>query len=280
MKRTGLIIFFIFFTVQLKAQRAIIFKYKYLPNHNYVSTVLINNNGVLNFKGSPENLATLKAEGAENPMTIGGATSMEFSIKTGAYKGLTFPVTITYNSLVNKQYIGDKELPLPKSELINKSIYGHSDNTGRLNVDSIDAKSKKDSLLQVVSGIFKSVNKQITFPEKGLVVGDLFTQNMPLNIPIMGGNVPVENTITYKLTEIKGDVGYFDVSQKASFNMTTSQGPLKITGEGKGKMIFSVKDSFPTHYDSDIVLHYGMEIANLDVDGEVKIVATYDTKIN
>jgi hypothetical protein len=280
MKKIGLLTSLLLLVLQLQAQKQVVFKYKYLPNHNYVSTVVSNNNGLLNFKGSPEDLEKLKAEGAQNPMTIAGATDMEFSIKTGSYKNGAFPMIMTYNSLVNKQFLNDKELPLPKSELINKNIYGHSDSTGRLNVDSISTKSNKDSLLQVMSGILKSINKQIIFPEKGLVIGDSFTQDMPLSIPIMGSNVPVAMNIIYKLTDIKAGVGYFDVAQKASFTMNSPQGPVNIKGDGNGKLHFSIKDNFPTHYDSIIILNYDMTISNIAVDGQVKIAATYDTKIN
>jgi hypothetical protein len=282
MKRIVLLSLFTLVFTQLKAQQTIVFKFKYLPNHNYASNITMHNNIELNFRGTEEELEKLKGEGVHNPMAIVGATSMDYNVKTSSYnKGQIFPVLISYTNVVNKQLMDGKELPLPKNDLIGRNIYGHSDLSGALSVDSVSGKSNnKDSLVNIVATILKTINKQIKFPEKGIKIGELFTQDMPMNLPIMGNSVPVAMKITYKLTDVKDGIGYFDVGQTTTFSMTTERGPLDIKGKGTGKLQFSIKDSFPVHYESNTELNYNMVISNFTVDGLAKISTVFDTKIN
>jgi len=263
------------------AQEAIKFRIKYIPNHNYATNVVINNDVKLNFKGAQADLDKIKAQGIQNPLVITGATKMTYHAKTGSLNSLgAFPVTISYDSITNKQLFNGKELTLPKSEIENARVFAHSGGDGILNVDSIGGRASNDTLKKEMSGIINMVSRQIKFPENELKVGDSFAQDLPMNIPMMGSNMSVSVKVIYTLTGLKEDMAYFDISQSATFNVNIQQGSVDMKGNGTGKLIFSVKNSFPVSYISTLTLNYNMNMSSVTADGIAKINASYQTMIN
>ena len=174
-----------------------------------------------------------------------------------------------------------KLMPAKPNEIQEKKIFAHSDAGGKLKIDSIaGASSNKDSVIKVIASIMENFNREIKFPENGMKIGDSFTQDLPMNLPIMGSTVRVAMNLIYKLTGTKDDIAYFDVDQTAAFNLPTQYGPVNIKGAGNGKMEFSIKKSFPIKYDSNSELTYTMEIENLSIGGLIKINTVLTTKVD
>jgi hypothetical protein len=281
MKKLYLLGLLSLFVGQLKAQQTVQFVFKYLPNTNYTSSVVAQTSGEINFKGSEEDLKKLKASGANEKMTLTGTMQMAYTIKSGSYKtDKVFPVLLTYNSINNKQLLDGKEMPTRPNVFVNKSIFAHSDAGGKLKIDSVsNSANNADSVIKVVAAVIDNFNRQINFPEKGMKIGDTFTQDLPMNLPVMGSNVAVAMTLTYNLTAIKNDIGYFDVSQTAAFTFPTTYGAVDIKGTGNGKLEFSVKKSFPIKYESLSEITYAMKIENLEVAGLAKVNTVLTTNI-
>ena len=280
MKKLIYIIFLMFF-FKVNAQDSLVFKMKYLPDHKYKSVFEMHNNIALNLKGSKVEIDKLKAEGIQSPMGIVGETSTEYTIETGATtKSGIFPATIIYESIISKQFLNNKELSLPKNSLSGKKIYAHSNGNDMLSIDSISDNKDNDNLLSSVSTMFKRINKKINFPEKKIKIGESFTQEIPMTLPLIGNNATTMVKVIYKLIEIKDEQGVFDIVQSANINMNTQQGDVNITGNGTGKLIFSIKNKFPVQYETDIILNFTLNLNGTTADGSGKISADFNTEIN
>lgn len=263
------------------AQESIVFKMNYLPEHRYNSIIEMHNNVEVNFKGPKEEQDKLKAEGVQSPMTVAGATSTEYTIQTGvATEEKKFPATIIYSNIISTQFLNNKELSLPESTIGGKKIYAHSDSNDMLHIDSIGGKEGNDSLLSSVSAVFNNVNMQMNFPEKNLKVGESFTQDAPMNLPLFGSNMTATVKVVYTLTKIKDGNGLFDVVQTSNIKANIMQGDINMIVEGTGKLIFSIKNKFPIQYSTDTTLKFTLDMNGIIAEGMGKMSTVHNTEIN
>jgi hypothetical protein len=110
-------------------------------------------------------------------------------------------------------------------------------------------------------------------------IGDAFTQEEPLtllDIPGINLNKDYTMKVTYKLTAIKDNMAYFDIS--SVFNMdinTQATNGHKVTGKGRGsgtgKMVFNIAKDFPESVTNDKTYTLGLESTLTKVDVNVKM---------
>lgn len=130
------------------------------------------------------------------------------------------------------------------------------------------------------------VNKMmdgVKFPDKPMTVGESFTQDMPFPIPMLGADSKIAIKCIYKLTDVKGNLAYFDVALTFDMNLDkTSAGnnlSLKGTGRGNGKMIYAIDKNFAVGNKSNLDMQMDIQVANkMNMHADMK--ATYDNKID
>jgi hypothetical protein len=128
------------------AQQGIVFKMKYLPNHNYNATTNMTMKVNLNLSGDNNLAASINPGGG--PLDIDMAMSMDGTIKTGA-KGAnnSFPIAIGYKMGQMNMTMNGKKIDVPIPAL--------TSNTTRLSQKSNFRKSYK-ILFGFVSFVFLS----------------------------------------------------------------------------------------------------------------------------
>src|SRR5471030_2255440 len=97
MKKLCLYALLCLFFTQLKAQDGVVFKIKYLPNHNYQMAVNMGIKFNVTVSGDQKILDMLSAQGITQPVIADIALGLGGSMKTGAAgSDGTFPLSIDY----------------------------------------------------------------------------------------------------------------------------------------------------------------------------------------
>ena len=263
------------------AQKGIIFKMKYLPNRSYNAITNMAMKVTLNLSGDNNLAASINPGGG--PVNLDMTMNMDGTIKTGA-KGAdnTFPITIGYKmGQMNMTMNGKKtDVPLPALTSKMTPIYGHVDESGKLRADSIGGTAIKDTSEKSITAMMNAIQSAVKFPDKPLKVGDTFTQEMPFNLPISGIGMAMNAKVIYKLVSINAGKAYFDVEQTMDIKIPIKGDDLVITGAGNGKMVYSIKDSFPTDYKTDLMLKAKGKVTTLTIDGTAQFGMDFKYTIN
>jgi hypothetical protein len=222
------------------------------PETKYITQTKQFNNGTVQYIASEDILQRLKERGVPNPMPIETEMAFKTILKTGKLKkdGF-FPLTLLF---VDKGEIL-KELP---DDMV---IYGRGTN-GKLPVlDSISsakmAMNEKSMLLNQMQSIFT----QLSIPEKTVKVGESFSFDMPLSIPMAGKNIEMVIKCTYNLKKVTGDIAEFDITTEYFLKDKMESSETEIKGNGKGKLLYNRKLNINENYEvhSDIEMSITMD---------------------
>jgi hypothetical protein len=271
---------------QLRAQDGVVYKIKYLPNHEYKMAIKMGMKLNATIKGDQSIIDKLTAEGITQPVTVDFQFAVDADTKTGAQTAdnmipLNMDVKIV-NISVNAN---GNQAPIPAT-IAGKDvkIVGRAGLDGlSMIIDSVAGKKTDDSTQKNMKQMMNLFQRQIKFPEKGLKVGESFTQTMPFNIP-MGKNtsntVHMDYSITYKLTSVTDGKAYFDVVPNFTMNFDIQKVAITMSGTGLGKMVYSIKDNFPISNDGNFSMTIKVTSDKLNVDGAAVITTSSKTDIN
>jgi len=271
--------------VQLKAQQGIVFKVKYLPNHNYKVGFKVGIKLNATITGDPALMDNLSKSGFTSPIAVNMDMAMDGSTTTGALAAdKSFPLNMSYMISNLSVEANGKQAPIPpKITEMNLKMTGHVNSEGQIQIDSAMGKKVSDTAQKKMQQTMNLFQKQIQFPDKPLKPGDSFTQTMPLNLP-MGGNssnnVQMNYSITYKLISISDGKAFFDVVPNFNMNFSIKDVTIAMSATGLGKMIYSIKDNFPVSSDGNFTMKLKVSSAKINVDGTALVTTNYTTVIN
>jgi hypothetical protein len=251
-----------------EAQKGVVFKMKFLPDHDYNGTVNITINCNVNLSGDNDVLDKIKAQGITIPVVANVAMKMAGDTKTGARgsNGI-FPVTMSYKIDQLAVNLSGKDIPVPiPATATAMNIYGHVGADGKLIADSLGGNKMKDTAQQKISQMMNSLQQRIVFPDRPLHIGDTFTQDMPLGIPMVGDKMKMDAKTIYKLVNISNGSAFFDVTQSMNMAIPVKNETLTLTGSGSGKMIYDIKNSFPIDFKSNMTLKFAGSIEKVAID--------------
>lgn len=259
-KITALLLLFI--AVKASAQQTVLFKMKYMPQRTY--GILMNMKAEIHadLSGNQEIIDKLKEKGITMPLVADIGFNTTGTTKTGVLGAdNSFPLTMSFQIGQPNITLNGKSTPIPIPQKPAEIVYAHVLADGILKGDSISGK-KADSSGKAALQLMNTVQKNIKFPDHPIKVGESFTQEIPFNMPNMG-NSSVDSKAVYTLVSITDGKAYFDISQTINMKMNIQQAQVTIAGSGSGKMVYSIKDSFPISYNT---------IINMNVDGAVSTV--------
>jgi hypothetical protein len=271
---------------QLKAQDAVSFRIKYLPNHTYETSGSVGLNFNVNLNGNPQMQEQLKKQGITQPLAIVGNLDKSFSITTGAIKAdQSFPLVINTKGGSVNLTVNGKPIPAPPKMGNDTKMYGHVDGDGHLEMDSIAGKpmmgkAMTDSNAKKASQMMANFQQMIKFPDRPMKIGDTFTQGMPINIPMGGNNTAIDVKITYKLTRIADGNAYFDLDEHIDLDLMVKKATVKVTGNGKGTMVYAMKDNFPSSNNNAIQMKIEAKMDAMQVSGSGSLTNENKTAIN
>ncbi|MGZ3766697.1 MAG: hypothetical protein ACXVA2_18680 [Mucilaginibacter sp.] len=284
MKKICLLLILCISFAQLKAQDGVVFKIKYLPNHNYQMSVKMGMKITGTVSGDTAIINKLKAEGITQPVSLNMDLGAGGTIKTGAMEtGNTFPMNLDFSFNNLDIDIDGKQIPMPAKVTETKvKMSAHVSQDVRIMIDSVMGKKVDDNSQKDMHQMMDMVQKQIKFPDKAMKPGDTFTQSMPLNLPVKGTGANMQMTagVTYKLVSISDGKAYFDLVPNLDMNMTVKGFTLNMSGTGGGKLVYSIKDNFPISKEVTFDMKIKVTSSKFNVDGRASVTSSVTTSIN
>jgi hypothetical protein len=284
MKKFFLTAFICLGFTQLWAQRGVVFKIKYLPNRAYQSNISVDMKANATVTGDQQIIDKLKEQGITQPVNANLSMALAGIMKTGALgANQSMPVNMDYKINNISVSANGNQVPIPpKATEKDIKMAGHISQDWKITLDSADGKAVADTAKQKMQQMMNILQKQIQFPDKPLKPGDTFTQGTPMNIPIGkdSSSLKINAGVTYKLLRIADGKAYFDLIPNFSLNVQVKNFSVDLSGTGTGKMVYSIKDSFPLSKEGTINMKIKVISPKINVDGTAVVTSKYDCVIN
>lgn len=268
----------------LKAQTGIVFKIKYLPEHSYKSTTVIDMNMEMDFSGDEKKLEELKAGGILSHTIMTNSTSTGINIQTGKVgKEDVFPLVMRYTETVSKNSVNGEETGSTTNPLHGRTVYGKCTTSGQIQIDSLSGETVNENVKTHLLATLSKMINAVHFPEKPLSIGEIFTQDVPLNLPLGGKDIQVVVKIIYKLIAVDNNIAYFDLNQSVVFDLSTQENNVGMTGKGNGngdgKLVYNIDQKFPTTIKSNLSFDYELMFENITLKGKTNASSIYQVEI-
>lgn len=236
-----------------------LFKIQYSPETKYEQTIDQTNHLEMRYSGDPEFTTMLKNKGIQNPKITDNHSVIESVFKTGKLTPkMDFPLTIEFLKTTNS----DNKIAIPNGTIIyGKGTLGNMPTLDSIVSNGLNEEFKK-SILQTMQATFAQIN----IPERIVKVGEIFSIDSPLSIPMANAQLDMTITTTYKLISIKNNVADFDISQVYTMKTEANKIPMNATGSGKGKLLYDVIQNFNLKYQMDMEMSTNMKIEKMELD--------------
>jgi hypothetical protein len=219
----------------------LIMKVQYQPESKYLISTIRGTETVITYSGQEIAMQKLKSMNIKNPAISKVKTRNDTELVTGArLKDKSYPATLIYKK--TNSLDGQNEIPV--GTFVYGSIKnGHLPNFHAIASDLLDF-DQKSQLMKMVSNTFE----QFDFPEKQLKIGDQFSMDRPVSLPMEGSAIETVITTTYKLLGIKNGTAQFSINQTYLMSPKMMDNSFKGNGKGNGELTYSIKDSIVTDY--------------------------------
>lgn len=259
MKKTILlIIVLIKFSCFCQSQKEVDFKIHYQPNTQYDQTLEQISKTEIKYSGSKDFLENLKNKGVDNPTLSNIESEIKTIIKTGKQEGENFPLTIEYANGINS----DGKKIIPDGTL----IYGHGSNNNLPILDSIVGPGLEDDFRKSFLKTMQSTFSQLSFPERRVKIGDSFSSEMPLSIPIAGITIEMTITTKYKLLNIQNGIAEFDIASVYKVKSNITGYTIKADGKSQGNLFYDVEQYNMTKYETKTKMKMQLKLDNVTLN--------------
>lgn len=247
------------FSIITYSQDSLLFKIKYLPERTYNQSIEQTSNTELKYFGSDEFLEKIKNKGIQNPTITSKESLMECVIRTGILTDKSiFPLTMEFVKITGS----DEKQAMPDGTILYGNVLGDNMPT----FDSISMTGIDDEVKNSVLQSMQSMYSQLNFPEKKLKVGDEFTRESPLSIPISDVTVELAITTKYKLKSILDGIASFDISQIYTMESTITKYVITANGNGEGQLLYDVQNNFYLKYQLDNNLEMNTKLESFELN--------------
>jgi hypothetical protein len=261
------------------AQSSIKCQIKYLPDQQYNIETKNITQMVMDVLVDDATKQQLKASGVNFPMTMDMNQDMTALLKTGKLNDKKeVPITMEYTQFKSIQKMGGNELPSQPNPAQGMKIIGWGDSQGKFRVENIEGTGVTEQTRKIIVSMVDQVGTNIAFPQTPLKVGDEFTQEVPLSIPVQGGAEMKMKVITvYKLKSFDSNNAFFDSVITMTLDMTVEKGTMGAEGGGKGTLVYDVKKNFVSGSSTKIDMVMKIKAGAMDMD--IKSSTQSDVKV-
>lgn len=114
------------------------------------------------------------------------------------------------------------------------------------------------AFLQAIQNNFS----RLALPEKRLNIGEQFTVESTLTIPMEKSHVEIAVSTIYKLASVTNGLANFDITQNYEMNQLRMDNSFTGTGGGSGKLIYSAEKNMVTSFEMKSRLEINKKLEN------------------
>jgi len=249
-----------FFSCNKPKPEGLILKIRYQPERVYKISTIRGTETVITYSGQEIAMRKLKSMKIKNPTISKVKTKTHMELVTDkSSTDKSFPVSLTYKKTMSL----DGKNEIPEGTIVQGKITGESMLTFNKVISEALDFDEKSQLLQMVRSTFG----QFDFPEKRLKIGDQFSTDRPVTIPMEGSVIETVVTTTYKLREIKNNTAQFELSQSYLMTPKIMDNSFKGSGSGKGELSYDIGNSLVTDYSikTELVMNKKLDYFEFDL---------------
>jgi hypothetical protein len=261
------------------AQEKYDFQIKYSPNSIYSSKMETNGDVLVDVNVDEETKAKLAKAGQIFPMKMNMQQLIEASMKTLKINAEgKIPFSITYDKIDFKQQLNGKDIRQSEGQnaLLDVVLNGNIIGVNELEVTNIAGLDSNMTLKNSLETSFSKMYEMVKFPNNRVGVGESFTQEIPMNIPVAGKQIEVMIKTLYKLRYVKKDQAFFVITQEVKMKTKYDGISLNASGSGDGAMIFDMVSNNFVAYRTDSKIKINMDVPS--PDGTIKMIMDMDVE--
>jgi hypothetical protein len=233
----------------------LLFSIKIKSGQKYTIETLRTSDMEVKYVGGEKALNKLRSMGIKNPNVLSRKIQTESVLTTENILDKTYiPVKLE----IIRSNSSDGRLEIPEGIVANgESKGGEMPGFSSIQSGKRDGRNE-ESLLESIQNIFSQLN----LPEKNLKVGEQFTTESTLTIPMEKSHVEIAVTTTYKLVSVTNDQAGFDILQNYAMNQMRMDNSFNGTGGGKGKLTYDVGKSMVSFFEMNSNLEMNKKLEN------------------
>lgn len=263
-------------------QKEAVFKVQFSPKTKYEALMTSTSTSTIDFEADEETLKEVKASGITLPIIVKGEQKFTTTTETGAKdKNNTFPITTLYHIMAVSQSVNGEHRPTERSPLAGVKTLGRIMEGGKITIDSLAGRELSDEFKSQIMQMTEEMLGQVKFPDHPLKVGDKFTQETPLSIPIANfRTIEVMITTEYELKSMADKKALFDIIQKMTLSDKMEHGDIEATGSGTGAAVYNLNKNFLTSYNSDLIMDFAITTEQIKVLAKIETNTSQHTQIS
>ena len=219
----------------------LILKVQFQPEKTYSISTIRGTETVISYSGEDIAMRKLKSMNVKNPTISKVRTKTDTELATGkSSEDKSCPVSLTYKKVISL----DGKNEITEGTVIQGEIEGEGLPTFNKVVSEKLDFNQKSQLLQTVQNTFG----QFDFPEQRLKIGDQFSIDRPVSMPMEGSTIEIVVTTNYKLLTIKNTLAQFELIQTYLMTPKTMDNSFTGKGSGKGQLSYDIENCLITDY--------------------------------
>lgn len=227
----------VFFSLwQVQAADSVVLDVKHMPNSVYRTETKTSLTNEFNLKASKETIEQFEASGVKLPLKVMQEQTITNTLKTSGVKGngdMPFSGTIETAAKVESS-----AKPGAQSSQKHFEVSG-AYKGGALTIEHVKGEGVTPEIEGAVKQALTKVMESVTYPKDPIKVGNSFSQDVPVSIPMQGA-APVEMVMStrYTLKSIKDKKAHFDIQQEYALAPGSKQSNVTLSGSGSGTMVY------------------------------------------
>lgn len=231
------------------------FSVKIKPEQQYNITTQNSYSTEVRYEGKEKAMNKLRSMGIKNPNKMSRHSQSEMILRTEKLLDNTFiPVKLELVKNSGTDAISN----LVQGIIVN----GESKNGGVPQFTSIatekPAQIDEELFLQGIQNNFARLN----LPENRLNIGDQFTVESTVTIPMEKSHVEIAVSTIYKLISVEGDIANFEISQNYQMNQLRMDNSFAGVGEGSGKLMYNATKNMINSFEMKSRLEINKKLEN------------------
>ncbi len=232
----------------------LLFSVKIKPEQKYTIVTKNAYETEVRYEGKEKAMNKLRSMGVKNPNILSRESQSEMVLTTEKLLDNYIPVKLEIAKSTGTN--GQSEI----SQGIN--VNGESRNGNMPEFSSIASGKSPMIDEKVFLQSLQSNFSRLTLPEKRMNIGEQFTVESTLTIPMEKSHVEIAVSTIYKLESVANGLANFDISQDYQMSQLRMDNSFAGVGEGSGKLIYSVADNMVTSFEMKSRLEINKKLEN------------------
>ncbi len=232
----------------------LLFSVKIKPECKYILSTKNSYETEVRYEGKEKAMNKLRSMGIKNPNVMSRQSRSEMILRTEKLLDNYIPVKLE----IAKSTGSDGQPDISQGISVNgETVNGNMPQFSSI-VSAKPATIDEKVFLQGIQNNFS----RLTLPEKRLNIGEQFTVESALTIPMEKSHVEITVSTIYKLVRVTNGLANFDITQNYEMTQLRMDNSFTGNGGGQGKLTYSSENNMVTSFEMKSNLEINKKLEN------------------